>query len=447
MSKVAVVAGREFLSTVRRKSYLVVTFGMPFFAVLYFGLFALLPALFMEKSAAGRRDVGLVDLAGVVRLEEAGRASAEDEELRRQAEAVTGRLAPGDPRAGAARGILEAVLLPVRFRPFATRDEAIAALRGGAIDRFYLVPADYLATGRVESYLPDEATLGMAEKRAERSLERLLARSLLSGRLPEEVRSRVETPVDSRRSAAFVVGASGRPEPLDTAVRLARVGIPFAFGFLLFMSLMVSAGYLIQGVAEEKENRVIEVILSSVRPRELLFGKLLGLGAAGLLQLAVWVSVATFATSFVAAAALAALDLRLFLTCLAFFALGFLLIGSLMTGTGALGTNSRESQQLAAIWSIAAILPPSAAAVSILDEPNGIVARVLGWFPLTAPITMMIRCGTGKVPLWDLLLAIALLAGAVYLALRAAAALFRLGLLQYGKRPPLREILRQIGKA
>src|SRR5439155_1156828 len=200
--------------------------------------------------------------------------------------------------AGAARGILEAVLLPVRFRPFATRDEAIAALRGGAIDRFYLVPADYLATGRVESYLPDEATLGMAEKRAERSLERLLARSLLAGRLPEEFRARVETPVDSRRSAAFVVGASGRPEPLDT---------------------------------------------------------------------------------------------------------------------GVLGTNSRESQQLAAIWSIAAILPPSAAAVSILDEPNGIVARVLGWFPLTAPITMMIRCGTGKVPLWDLLLAIALLAGAVYL--------------------------------
>jgi ABC-2 type transport system permease protein len=210
---------------------------------------------------------------------------------------------------------------------------------------------------------------------------------------------------------------------------------------------MTSASYLLQGVVEEKENRVIEIILSSVAPRDLLFGKLLGLGAAGLLQLFVWVSVASFATSLLAAAAMAILDWKLFLFCFLFFVGGFLMVGSLMTGTGALGTNSREAQQYSAIWTLCLVLPPAMTWMLILDEPNTWMARALGWFPLTGPITMMIRLGTGKVPAWDALVALVCLAAGVYLAIRASAALFRLGLLMYGKRPTLSEIARQLRHA
>jgi ABC-2 type transport system permease protein len=210
---------------------------------------------------------------------------------------------------------------------------------------------------------------------------------------------------------------------------------------------MTSAGYLLQGVSEEKENRVIEVILSSIRPDRLLFGKLLGLGAAGLLQLFVWVAVTSMATSLIAAAALAVLDAYLFFACFIFFVLGYLLIGSLMTGTGALGTSARESQQFAAIWSLIAVLPPAATWMLLLEEPNGWLARALGWFPLSAPVTMMIRIGTGQVPLWDILVAIGCLVGAVYLSVRASAALFRLGLLMYGTRPTFKQILRHLRHA
>jgi ABC-2 type transport system permease protein len=118
-----------------------------------------------------------------------------------------------------------------------------------------------------------------------------------------------------------------------------------------------------------------------------------------------------------------------------------------MTGTGALGTTARESQQLAAVWSIATVLPQALTRMSILDDPNGWVARGLGWFPLSAPITMMMRMATGKVPLWDILLAVLILSASVYLALRFTARLFRLGLLMYGKRPTLREIARQLRHA
>jgi ABC-2 type transport system permease protein len=153
------------------------------------------------------------------------------------------------------------------------------------------------------------------------------------------------------------------------------------------------------------------------------------------------------ATSLLAATALAVLDFKLFTGCLVFFVLGFLMLGSLMTGTAALGSNARESQQLAAIWSTITIMPPAFTWMGILDAPNGAMARVLGWFPLTAPITMMLRLGTGQVPWWDVLVAAVLLAAGVYLAIRVSGALMRLGLLMYGKRPSLREILRQLRHA
>ena len=435
MNRIGVVTEREFLSTVRRTSYLIVTFGMPFFAALYFGLFALVPAYVMSRTGQSRRNQGIVNEAAIVRMEYAGMRGSAD-------------LGAADPvpltRGRIAGALLEEAGVTVRFRLFPSRQAAIAALAAGAIGKFYLVPADYVATGRIETYEPDEATVSFGSSEGRRALERLLSRSLLAGRLPNEIMARAETPIDPAKSDSFLVRADGRVAPSNASERLAKVAIPGVFAILLLISLMTSAGYLLHGLSEEKESRVIEVILASVRPHELLFGKLLGLGAAGLLQLAVWVSVGGFSTSFLLAAALAALDWRLFLGCLVFFILGFLMIGSLMTGTGMLGSSARESQQFAAIWSLAAILPPAMTWMVILDDPNGGVARAIGWFPLSAPITMMLRLGTGKVPAWDLLVAIALLAAAVWLSIRASAALLRVGLLTYGRRPALREIIRQV---
>jgi ABC-2 type transport system permease protein len=410
VNRVGVVARREFLATVRRRSYLVVTFGMPLFATLYFGLFALVPAYVMSHGPSAK-PIGVVDEAAVTR--------------------------PGEARPATR----------TRFLFLPSRAEALRVLHVGTIERFYVVPRDYLGTGAVETYQSDESVLGLERSGGREALERLLSLSLLAGRVPDEVRARVERPVDPARDVSFVVRPDGRVERIDVARRLARLAIPGVFAMLLLMSLMTSGGYLLHGVSEEKESRVIEVILSSVRPRELLAGKLLGLGAAGLVQLAVWVAVAGFAASLAAAAVLVYLDAGLFLACLVFFVLGFLMIGSLMTGTGALGTSARESQQFAAIWSVLTVVPPAVTWTLILDQPNGAVARALGWFPLSAPLTMMLRIGTGKVPLWDTLLSIACLAAGVYLALRAAAALLRLGLLSYGRRPPLRAILRQLRRA
>jgi ABC-2 type transport system permease protein len=444
MSKIPVVIQREFLATVKRRSYLIVTFGMPFFVSTYLMLVALLPALFMAQSGAQKKESGLVDEAGVVRVEEIAGIEAGGGD--REIEALTRRL--GDTRSGkAAAAMLEKTAGSARLRIFPAREPALEALRAKEVEKVYLIPAGYLETGGIETYQRSDASMGFGRSRARETLEMLLGRSLMAGHVPAELRARIEDPIETGASKSFTVSPEGKVVPLDVASRIARLAIPGVFALLFLMSVLVSAGYLLQGVAEEKENRVIEVILSSIRPDQLLLGKLLGLGAAGLLQLAVWISVGTMATSLLAAAALAVLDFKLFFGCLLFFILGFLMLGSLMTGTAALGSNARESQQLAAIWSTLTILPPAFTWIGILDAPNGAMARALGWFPLTAPITMMLRLGTGQVPWWDVAVAAVFLVAGVGLAIRISGALMRLGLLMYGKRPGLGEILRQLRHA
>lgn len=446
MTKTFVVMRREFLSTVKRKSYLIVTFGMPFFAAIYIGVFAFLPILFKSRSDASQKPVAIVDLSGIVRLEEAT-ARAETDEVKEQIDSLTRGLGATGASGRMAESILKGVTAAPKFLSYETTDEALGALKVGEVDRVYVIPEDYLDTGAASLYQMQEVSFRFGKSRGLRGIEKILSRSLLVGELSPERLLRVESPLDRSAVTTYVLAESGEWEEQDLMSRIARMAIPGVFGILLLMSLMTSAGYLLQGVSEEKENRVIEVILSSIPPDQLLFGKLLGLGGAGLLQLAVWVTVTGMATSIVAAAALAVLDAYVFFACFIFFILGYLLIGSLMTGTGALGTSARESQQLAAIWSLATIIPPAVTWMGILEEPNGLLARCLGWFPLSAPITMMIRIGTGQVPLWDVLVSILCLVAAVYLSVRAAAALFRLGLLMHGSRPSLKQIMRQLRHA
>lgn len=446
MNHVGTVASREFLATVKRKSYLIVTFGMPFFALLYFGLFALIPVISMAGGGA-KKEIGLVDEAGVIRTTELDGVGVDDDPIQESMQELSKQVGGEGAGGNLATAFFRRASAPIRFKLYRSRETAMVALRTGVIRRFYLIPQGYLDSGAVESYQTDEVSFDLRKTRSRAELGKLLSRSIAHSLVPEELRPRVVRPIVGSASSSFVLNADGGLEPLDRQADIARFAIPVVFGGLLLMALMISSGYLLQGVSEEKENRVIEVILSSVRPNQLLFGKLLGLGAAGLLQLVIWVSIVSLATSLIAAAVLALLDIGLFLGCLVFFVLGFLMIGSLMTGTGALGTTSRESQQIASLWSVLAVLPPALLGLPILNDPNGWVARLFGWFPLSAPITMMVRMGTGKVPLWDVLVAVLFLVLGVYLGIRAAGALFRLGLLMYGKRPTVREILRQLRRA
>jgi ABC-2 type transport system permease protein len=431
--KAAVVVRREFLSTVKRPSWLVVTFGMPVFVALY-GLIAMIPGLLVARGQAKLAgEIALVDLAGI--LPESLESS--EVELPPDAQRV---LELGEKAGGSAMAMVKELTKPVAFRRFADEESAFAALEAKAVAGLYVVDGKFLENGVVRFYVASENPLD-EKPRGQLALRRLVARGLAGNALDDRTLTRV---MDGPRVERWSRQKDGSwaPRGLDTILK--AFAIPFGAMLLLLFAILANAGNLLQGLSEEKENRVVEVLMASVDARSLMLGKLVGLGAAGLLQLGVWLAMAIVPA--LALLAGFALDPALVLLCLLFFVLGFLLYGTLMMATGSLGTNAQESQQYGMYWIVASVVTLMFFPV-LLTEPNGVAARVLSWIPLTAPMTMMMRLGVGEVPWWDTLLAVALLAGSVVLALRLTARIFRAAILMYGKRPTIPELWRWVREA
>lgn len=434
-SKTWIVVRREFTSTVKRKAWLITTFGMPVFIGLY-ALLAIIPGLMLARSEAkaGTAKIGIVDLAGIVRL----LSSPEDQDdLPEDAKKA---MDLGAAKGGAAASFLKSLTSKTEFEAFAGLDSALRALEANRVGAVYVIPDDYVTTGKVIAYRSGDNPL-MDNAKGQSAVRRMLVRSLADGKVAPDVLRRVLTPA-SVETLTRQRDGTYQKQGIETIVK--SFGIPIGFAMLLFISLMMNSGFLLQGVSEEKETRVIEIILSSVDARSLLLGKLLGLGAAGLLQLLVWLTMAVAPLTFFFASL--AVSPGTVLLCLAYFVLGFLLFGTLMTGSGALGTNLKESQQYAMVWSLGSAIPMMFFPV-LLNEPNGTVARVLSYFPLTSPVTMMIRLGSGAVPWWEVAISLALLVAGVALAIRLAARVFRTALLMYGKRPTIPEIFRWLRQA
>lgn len=324
------------------------------------------------------------------------------------------------------------------FEQFESEEAARRALLDKRIGSYVVIPRAYLEQGVVKVMTLRRPTLLTAEQPPlPPGVRDWLLDAVLRGGDPARIK-RARHPF---LPELVHLDAQGEPSSEDPKAAQERSVIAYAFFLLLFTSIFTSSAYLLQGMAEEKEHRVMEMVLSSISPRELMLGKLVGLGAAGMLQMGIWMlmsvaSILIFAVQFV-------LVPQLFLFCLVYFLLGYVLYGSLMLGFGALGTNLRESQQMASVWSFLGA-SPILILLALLEAPQGTIARIFSYIPFTAPTTMMIRYAVDPkgTPGYDIAASILILAGTTYIAVRASAKLYRAGLLLYGKRPGLREIWR-----
>ncbi|HVK05708.1 MAG TPA: ABC transporter permease, partial [Armatimonadaceae bacterium] len=255
--RVGVIAPREFTTTVARREFWLVTLGLP---VLYF----IIGALVVMATTSAARSV-----------------------QSRQAPRAVGFL----DRSGALdRGVLSETVDGVKGTVYATEDEGKAAVRERKVRAFVVVPEDFTKTGKVTAYAPD-AQGSLFEDNPSggpRTYERTLRRALLSGKVDEARLDRALAPVKAtelvydKETKAFA-----KPDPLRFVRRFA---IPYVFSLLLMLCTLFASSYLLHGIVEEKENRVIEVLLSAATHEELLTGKMIGLGAVGLLQLGIWSS-------------------------------------------------------------------------------------------------------------------------------------------------------------
>jgi ABC-2 type transport system permease protein len=323
------------------------------------------------------------------------------------------------------------------FEPFADEAAAKQALASGAINAFYVIPADYLQTGNVRMIANEIEDTPTGPRSREGDFNRMLRQNLLSGN------AELAAQVNNRVSIAERQSVTPQDAPV-TGGRSFGGFSPLVYGIaiLFFILLMTASAYLMQSVTTEKENRIMEVLMSSVTPRQLLTGKILGLSLVGLIQLALWFGSAIFALTslpFLRDLVGGISPIAVVLT-VVFFILGYFVYASLLAGLGALMPGSREAAQYTFLVVLPLILPIYLN-TAIAAEPNGPIATVLSLFPLTAPIVMPMRLFSTAVPPLELAISVALLAGTVYLAVTGASRAFRAQSLLSGTKPTFKQVV------
>ena len=320
------------------------------------------------------------------------------------------------------------------FQIYQDRESGIAALLAEEIEGFFVIPEDYLATGKVEWFDPGVGIPGGSNGR----VREFLRAALVANDLAPELVTRMLDPADFNRIKVNKDGSIDK-DP-DNA---GRILVPLLFGGLLMFGIILGGSMLMESVSEEKETRMIEVLLTSVSPLAVMVGKVLALGAAGLIQIAVWVAsvaiIGPYIFDQIPGAGQLAIEPWILASVIAFSLTGYLVFAVTMAGIGAATTSTKEASQISMIITLPIFVPVMFIG-KLLENPDGGFPRVLSFIPITAPVTMMIRLATSDISLWEVVasLAVLLLTGVALLWISAR--VFRAGLLMYGQRMSLRSV-------
>ncbi|MFH1662804.1 MAG: ABC transporter permease [Chloroflexota bacterium] len=406
MNKTLLILKHEFRQTLRRKSYIIMTLAFPLIALLAILAFQVI------GGAGGPSEPGEIVSVGYVDN--------------------TGSLINYTDQQG------------VVMTPQTNEQEATDALLEEEISQFIVIPQDYLSSGLVLRYTlerelepPDEVW---------QAIKNFLISNLLEGQSSQQVVTRVQYPLSLN---SITLDESGQVAAEQGG--FSAFIVPYIFSILLVMAIFTSSGFLLQGLGEEKENRVMEILLSSVSPRQLITGKVLGLGAAGLLQILVWLISARFLAGMASSSIggiLSSLQIPadFLILSLIYFILGYLLFAVVMAGAGSIGATARESQQLSTVLILPSVIPFWMTAF-IMESPDNLIAQILTIFPFTAPVTVMLRMGLTDIPIWQLAVSMILMIATILGLLVLAAKIFRTFLLMHGKTPKLWEIIRYLRQA
>ena len=241
-------------------------------------------------------------------------------------------------------GILEqAVERPDEYQPYPDQESAQTALENGTIGAYFVLPADYMNSGAVDAYTYQSIPAGI-----ESQLGDFIQANLLADRSPAEA-ERLLHPAE-----VTMVTLDGRREFTDETA-LAMIFTPIIFAMVFGMSITMTSSYMMQNVAQEKETRMVELMMTSISPLDMLWGKILGLGALGVLQMAVWAVAggAIFILSQDAGDMLASINLPGWLLGVGavYLLLGYLLYGSMLGGIGASSKSAQEATSISGLFS------------------------------------------------------------------------------------------------
>jgi len=248
----------------------------------------------------------------------------------------------------------------------------------------------------------------------------------------------------------FQVDEKGASE----ASGMAAYGLSYVMVFILYFALIMYGAYVMQGVIEDKSSRVMEVILSSVKPYQLMAGKIIGIGATGLTQFFIWILSTVLVTTFglviaqqfapgISELAIPSLSIWTYLAFIAYFLLGFFLYATLYAGLGSMVNSSSEAQSVQ--WPVMMLIVVAFLLMfAIIKTPDSTLAVVLSLIPFFTPLLMFMRIMLNAVPLYQVILSIIITLLTIGASIWVSGKIFRVGILMYGKRPTLPELLKWI---
>jgi ABC-2 type transport system permease protein len=302
------------------------------------------------------------------------------------------------------------------FIKYSEETSAEADLQVGLLRQYYLIPADFLETGSY--FLFDREYQPLRSTSNAEIFEEVIFENLIN---QDERGLLLNNPTHNIQY--HQINPTLEPDKENPLTHI----VPFATLFIFFFTISTSSGFMLTSVTREKENRTAEILLVSIKPRELMLGKVIGLGCIALFQMAIWMVGAMFSlnhsSEFVDMASTYTLPPGFIFWGLLFFLLGYLLYASLLGALGALAPNSREGGQFTFLI-ILPLLIPLWFNVAFIENPNGLIATFLSLFPLTS-ISMMTRITSTAVPTWQILLSLGGLAMTTYLIVLIAAKFFQ----------------------
>lgn len=388
MTNISKVFKFEFLNLVTRRSFLLMVVLVPLIPILLFSLLGLLNddqtqsiGQLFTSEVANPLPIGVVDRSGIVT----------------------------DYPDWLTKGALIEV---------ADEDTARQRTEANQLEGYFVIASDYLENGKV-TYIKTEINM-ITEIVQQGALDELINYNLMGS--DQDVFLRYMNPVNYTYEYLNTESADTRDQ--DSMVTFF---VPYAIMMLFYVLIMISSSIMINAVGKDKENKTIEILLTSVSPMDLFLGKLLGYGAASLLQMLAWGS-AVVAFMNLGGQSLpflqgVSLSNQIVILGIPYFILGFFLYGSLMAGIGAMAPNLREGNSSSFILTLPLVFI-FLIINQLIGEPNSFLSVFLSIFPLTSSVVMMTRLTIGSVPIWQLAVSLGVLAATVYLIVRGVSNLF-----------------------
>jgi len=434
MRKILSVIKREYIQIVRTKGFIIGTILGPVFML----ALIVVPIIVSSASVEKQETIGVVDLSNEIFMELDKKLDHRDYRL----------------KDGFRRYVLE------KYEPSPgvkeVRNELRERVLKKEISAYIYIPEDVLEAGARESgvkdALPEEVRAEYVSEHTTdfeelRAINRALNNVVIEKRLKREGLDPLKVAQYIKRVELQPIKITKKGEEEDTA---GTFMISYFLALIIYMAILIYGQVILRGVIEEKTSRVVEVVLSSLKPFQLMMGKILGIGAVGLTQFSIWtlfgIGASVYSKSFIPSGAdfaMPSIPAHVFIYFVVFFILGYFLFGTLYAAIGSMVNSEKEAQQLVMPVTMFLIVPIMLM-IFIIRAPDSSLSVFLSMIPFFTPILMFLRVTVLLPPFAQIGVSIVILALTILLMVWLAAKIYRVGILMYGKRPRFAEVIRWI---